>query len=144
MLLGTTDKDNRITETYATKRDNALGIVKFLFPNEHSVYLHDTQSKYLFNKKMRAFSHGCIRLQDPVKFAKMLVTGYNYDENKKDIEEIIKNKDREIVKLDTPLPIYIRYYSCSADSAGDIYFHPDIYSLDESAIEQLFGNTTWN
>lgn len=127
-----------------TKRDNALGIVKFLFPNEHAVYLHDTQSKYLFNKKVRAFSHGCIRLQDPVKFAKMLVTGYNHNENKTDIEEIIKNKDREILKLDTPLPIYIRYYSCSADSAGDIYFHPDIYSLDESAIEQLFGNTTWN
>ena len=126
------------------KRDNALGIVKFLFPNEYAVYLHDTPSKYLFNKKARAFSHGCIRLQDPVKFAKILAKGYISDKEGIDIENVIENKEREIVKLDTPLPIYIRYYSCSADSAGDIYFHPDIYSLDESSIEQLFGNTTWN
>ena len=127
-----------------TKRDNALGIIKFLFPNEHAVYLHDTPSKYLFNKKARALSHGCIRLQDPVKFAQILAKGYISDKERIDIENVIENKDREIVKLDTPLPIYIRYYSCSADSAGDIYFHPDIYSLDESAIEHLFGNTTWN
>lgn len=128
-----------------TKRDNALGIVKFLFPNEHAVYLHDTQEKSLFNKRERNFSHGCIRLQDPVRFAKILVSGYTQDEDKIDIEFVIKNKDRRLVKLDTPLPIYIRYYSCSADSAGNIYFYPDIYSMDETAIEQLFGgNTTWN
>jgi len=127
-----------------TKRDNALGLVKFLFPNEHAVYLHDTQAKSLFSKRKRAYSHGCIRLQDPVEFAKILVSGYTNDDDKIDIENIIRNEDLKQVRLDKPLPIYIRYYSCSADSLGNIYFHPDIYSLDEPVIEHLFANTTWN
>ena len=127
-----------------TKTDNALGVIKFLFPNEHAVYLHDTQSKYLFNKRKRAFSHGCIRLQDPIEFAKILLSSYSNNKEGIDIEKIIRDKDRKQIGLDKPLPIYVRYYSCSADSLGNIYFLPDIYALDESAIEQLFANECWN
>lgn len=127
-----------------TKVNNALGVIKFLFPNEHSVYLHDTQSKKLFGKRKRAYSHGCVRLQDPVKFAKILVSSYVDHADKIDIEDVIRRRDQKEIGLDKPLPIYIRYYSCSADSLGNIFFHPDIYAMDEAAIEELFANTSWD
>ena len=127
-----------------TTTNNALGVVKFLFPNEYAVYLHDTQSKRLFNTTKRAYSHGCIRLQDPIEFAKILVSSYIVNNENIDIETIIRKKDRQQIKLDNPLPIYIRYYSCSADSLGNIHFLPDIYGMDEEAMEQLFANTSWN
>jgi murein L,D-transpeptidase YcbB/YkuD len=127
-----------------TKTDNALGVVKFLFPNKHAVYLHDTQTKGLFNDKNRAHSHGCIRLQNPVEFAKILISSYTSGDEEVDIESIIRSKDRRQIKLDKPVPIYLSYYSCLADSAGNIHYFPDIYNLDEEAIRQLFVNTSWN
>ena len=127
-----------------TKTDNALGVVKFLFPNTNAVYLHDTQAKGLFTGRKRAHSHGCIRLENPVEFAKILVSSYTYNENKVDIESIIRRKDRRQIKLDKPLPIYLRYYSCLADSTGNIHYFPDIYNLDEAAIQQLFANMSWD
>ena len=125
-----------------TKMNNALGVVKFLFPNPYSVYLHDTQSKRLFKKQIRAYSHGCIRVQHPEELAQMLVS--EYGETEEDIKSLIRNKKRKDIRMKDTVSVYIRYYSCTADSLGNITYHPDIYSMDDSAIQELFGNSSWN
>jgi murein L,D-transpeptidase YcbB/YkuD len=124
------------------KMNNALGVVKFLFPNDHSVYLHDTQSKRLFNKKVRAYSHGCIRVQNPQLLAQILVDNYYSEEQ--DISKIIRAKERKSFDLNESVNVYIRYYSCTVDDKGSITFLPDIYSKDEMAINTLFKGTYWN
>jgi murein L,D-transpeptidase YcbB/YkuD len=127
-----------------TNSNNALGDIKFIFPNEYSVYLHDTQSKKLFGRRERTFSHGCIRVQNPEKLAQLIMEDDESDNRKLDIRQIIRKKERKEIKMEEPLPIYIRYYTCSADSTGNIYYHPDIYSMDIEAIHKLFGNQAWN
>jgi murein L,D-transpeptidase YcbB/YkuD len=119
--------------------NNALGAVKFLFPNQYSVYLHDTPSKKLFGRKVRAFSHGCIRVQNPEKLAQSILEDYTQNKNgeKVDLMNIISKKDREELKLDKALPLYIRYYTCTADTLGNIYYHPDIYNKDKGSIEEI-------
>lgn len=116
---------------------NALGDLKFLFPNKYSVYLHDTQAKTLFNKAVRAYSHGCIRVQNPKKLAQMILASNMKSEQVPDINEIIGTKELYDIMLDEPISIYIRYFTCTADTAGNIYFHPDIYSRDTKEIEEL-------
>lgn len=117
---------------------NSLGLVKFLFPNKHSVYLHDTPSKQYFRKNIRAFSHGCIRVENPEKLAQMLIKSHSA---KKDLifENLIKSKKQIAIKMEDPVPIYIKYYTCTADSNANIYFHHDIYSYDTEAIQQIFA-----
>lgn len=127
-----------------TNRNNALGVVKFLFPNEYSVYLHDTQSKRLFKRRVRAYSHGCVRVENPEELAQLIVEDDNAENKNIDIENLIKRKDKKEIKVADPLPIHIRYYTCTADSAGNISFHTDIYSKDELAIQELFANSSWN
>jgi murein L,D-transpeptidase YcbB/YkuD len=126
-----------------TNNNNALGIIKFLFPNPHSVYLHDTQTKNLFDKRCRAFSHGCIRLQNPEELAQIIVSNYSMSTENIDIQSVIRKKGHKEIKVKNPLSIYIRYYSCMADSAGNLFFYPDIYDMDDAAISELFGKSTW-
>jgi len=126
------------------KVDNALGNVKFLFPNDESVYLHDTPSRDLFKAKNRSYSHGCIRLENPISFASLILDNSNHEISADQIEEILKNRKQQEIKLKKTVPIYIRYLSCIADKNGNICYYPDIYGLDENAIQQLFGNTSWN
>jgi murein L,D-transpeptidase YcbB/YkuD len=119
---------------------NALGAIKFLFPNEHSVYLHDTPSKQYFKKDIRAFSHGCVRVENPEKLAQMIISEHCFNQENFSIENILSSKKQRAIKIDEPVPIYIKYYTCTADSNGNIYFHPDIYSYDNEAIQQLFAS----
>lgn len=120
---------------------NALGVVKFLFPNKYSVYLHDTQSKRLFKKNVRAYSHGCVRVENPQELAQIIANDYITSKKKKiDFAGIVKNKERKELYLTDSLPIHIRYYTCTADSEGTIYFHPDIYKYDDNSIAELFSN----
>ncbi len=133
--------------TYWFRQDNdnnALGVIKFVFPNPHSVYLHDTQSKKLFEKRIRTFSHGCIRVQNPEELAQLVVSEYSKSSGRIDIKKVIDRKKHREIRIDRTLPIYIRYYSCTADSLGNIFFHPDVYSMDEQAINELFGKSGWN
>lgn len=118
-------------------RSNALGVVKFLFPNNHRVYLHDTQSKKLFNKKVRAYSHGCVRVQNPRELAQMIISSNKKTDKPLDIYKIIDSKARHDIRLDEPISIYIRYFTCTADTEGNIYFHPDIYSRDKKEMEEF-------
>ncbi len=132
--------------TYWFKQDNqnsSLGAIKFLFANPHAVYLHDTPSKRLFEKRIRTFSHGCVRVQNPEELAQIIISGYSEASKNLDINAVISKKGHKEIKIEKALPIYIRYYSCTADSIGDIYFHPDIYAMDDAAINDLFGKISW-
>ncbi len=106
---------------------NALGRMKFMFPNKYSVYLHDTQSKSLFGETQRAFSHGCIRLHEPQELAEYLLQP---DYNKDDIEKILKKKKNERVYLKEHIPVFILYFTAWVDEAGVLQYAPDIYHRD--------------
>jgi len=121
---------------------NALGLLKFLFPNEFSVYLHDTPSKQYFKKGLRAYSHGCVRVENPGKLAQQIIASYCSDDDKElSIEKVIKAGKQKDIRLKEPLSIFIKYYTCTADSLENIYYHPDVYSYDQAAIGQLFAKS---
>lgn len=117
-------------------RSNALGLIKFLFPNPYSVYLHDTPGKQLFSKDLRAFSHGCIRLQDPDKLAKYLL---DYDNSNHSVNNLLKAGENTEIKLQEDVDIRIRYLTCEADEDLNIYFYNDIYNKDLPVIEKWFN-----
>lgn len=109
--------------------DNALGKIKFLFNNESSVYLHDTPSKAAFNQTMRAVSHGCVRVQQPLELARAL-----FGESDK-FEKIKagmagKREDAETIGLSNKIPVYLTYFTCWVDGNGVLQFRKDVYGLD--------------
>jgi murein L,D-transpeptidase YcbB/YkuD len=118
-------------------RSNALGQVKFIFPNNFSVYLHDTPSKRLFKNEIRSYSHGCVRLENPDKLAQYLTSKYNNEEHK-DFNELISDKKRQVVDLSEKVKIHIQYITCSGSENSDMVFFNDIYNLDEEEIKAIF------
>jgi murein L,D-transpeptidase YcbB/YkuD len=108
---------------------NALGYVKFLFPNDFNIYLHDTPNHELFNKDVRAFSHGCIRLEKPAELAQW-VLGWPADR----VEEAMKNgPDNRAVKLPQKIPVYIVYFTTYIGD-GQLYFGNDLYHRDDKLV----------
>ena len=108
---------------------NALGRVKFVFPNKFNVYLHDTPSRQLFEKTQRDFSHGCIRIQKPIDLAVYLLRQdprWNRDALLRALDKAV---DRS-VPLPEPIPIHLLYWTAWADGDGTIQFRPDIYGWD--------------
>lgn len=117
--------------------NNSLGRVKFLFPNSYDIYFHDTPAKSLFEEEKRAFSHGCIRLAQPVKLADYLLA----DQPSWTPERIAKamKSNREIwVALKKPVPVFITYFTAWVDQDGRLNFRDDIYGHDQKMAEQLF------
>jgi murein L,D-transpeptidase YcbB/YkuD len=108
---------------------NALGLVKFAFPNHNNVYLHSTPSKGLFQKARRDFSHGCIRVQDPVKLAEWILMGQG-EWTRARIESAMAGQTPKTVILKQPIPVYIFYSTVLADRDGRISFFEDIYGHD--------------
>jgi murein L,D-transpeptidase YcbB/YkuD len=117
-------------------RKNALGSAKFMFPNQHAVYLHGTPAMSLFNRSKRDFSHGCVRLADPAGLAEY-VLGQERDWSQERIDELIQSGKRKVVSLSTPLPVYLMYATATADSGGKVYFAQDIYHLDQKLEQEL-------
>lgn len=112
---------------------NALGLVKFLFPNQHAVYLHDTPKDELFARSERDFSHGCIRLEDPAKFAEWVL---GWDSGK--VASALAGKDRNYVKLENPVPVYIVYFTVFPDpETGEVRRYFDVYDRDDNALTAL-------
>jgi len=105
--------------------DNALGRIKFLFPNSHDIYMHDTPTKKLFAKATRTFSHGCIRVEDPRKLAEY-VLGWERSR----IDEAIASGENAEVKLTTPIPVHLNYFTAWPDANGNIVYYPDNYKRD--------------
>jgi murein L,D-transpeptidase YcbB/YkuD len=115
---------------------NSLGLVKFMFPNSYNVYIHDTPTKSLFDRENRAMSHGCIRLQNPAKFAEILLKA-DPDWNPEKIEEAMNRKSELIVNLQRKIPVVLLYLTFWADSNGNPHFRPDIYNRDEEVLTLL-------
>ena len=97
---------------------NALGVVKFLFPNRFNVYMHDTPTKSLFNRRVRTFSHGCIRLAKPIALLNEL--GFDYD-----------TKKNRWITLEKQIPVYVEYHTLWVDDDGIIQFRDDIYGYEQ-------------
>lgn len=109
--------------------NNSLGKVKFLFPNSHSIYLHDTPAKSLFGETGRAFSHGCVRVSEPAKLAQYILR--NQPEWTPDSIQKAMNADKEtVVKVRPVIPVFIAYFTSWVDDKGRIHFRDDIYSHD--------------
>lgn len=109
---------------------NALGLVKFMFPNDHSVYLHDTPADHRFEANHRAFSHGCVRVEDPVALAELLLR----DERRwtRDmIRDSMARGERKVVPLDTEVPVYLTYFTAWVDDEGEVHFRDDLYGVDQ-------------
>ncbi|MCX5516393.1 L,D-transpeptidase family protein [Kaistia algarum] len=108
--------------------DNALGSIKFLFPNEHSVYLHDTPSKSLFQKDVRAFSHGCVRVQNPMEFADVLLA-YQGGWTPQRLRKMVGGRE-SWVNLPKHIPIHLVYFTAVVDDSGELKTLPDIYGYN--------------
>ncbi len=117
-------------------KKNALGTVKFMFPNKYNIYLHDTPSKSLFVKAERAYSHGCIRLDNPVQFAEYLLQDNpKWDAQK--IEKVLEGKKNTRVSLDEKIPVYIAYFTAWVDENGVTRFQKDVYGKDKEVMKVL-------
>jgi murein L,D-transpeptidase YcbB/YkuD len=111
---------------------NALGLVKFSFPNNNNVYLHSTPSINLFNRARRDFSHGCIRVQDPVALAEWVLTDNGDWPRERVVEAMEKGESSLRVGLKKPIPVYIFYSTVMADPDGRVSFYEDIYGHDRT------------
>jgi len=114
---------------------NALGQVKFIFPNPYMVYLHDTPSKGLFARTERAFSHGCIRTQNPFDLAELLLTKQGWDRAR--IDQVVESRKITRVNLDTPMTVMLLYFTALVDQDGTVNFRNDVYERDARIIEGL-------
>ncbi len=116
--------------------DNALGLVKFLFPNRHNIYLHDTPAKSLFGREVRAFSHGCIRLNDPFDFAYALLAP-QVDDPVAFFKRQLDTGREARVNLETPVPVHLVYRTAFTDVRGKLQFRDDIYGRDAQIWDAL-------
>ncbi|MEO7047931.1 MAG: L,D-transpeptidase family protein, partial [Ferruginibacter sp.] len=116
---------------------NSLGKVKFLFPNIFNIYFHDTPAKSIFDKDVRAYSHGCIRLSDPLKLATYLLKG-NDSWTSQNIEKAMDSGKEQYVALKDPVPVFITYYTAWVDENGQLNFRDDIYGHDLIVGKKMF------
>jgi L,D-transpeptidase YcbB len=107
---------------------NALGVVKFAFPNKHSVYMHDTPTKHLFSQPVRAFSHGCMRVRNPLKFAEALLAFQGWNSGR--IHSILETAHDEQVTLQKQIPIHIQYFTLWVSEDGKLIQYGDVYGHD--------------
>ncbi len=119
--------------------NNALGRVKFMFPNSHDVYLHDTPSRELFSRSARAFSHGCIRLQRPLDLAVEVLQAGGVDGwTRQRIDRVVASQERTVVNLAEPLPVHLTYLTAWVDG-GAPNFRADVYEHDAKLQAALDG-----
>ena len=116
---------------------NALGRVKFIFPNKHAVYLHDTPSQGLFKKAVRAGSSGCIRLERPIDLAEQVLEN-NKGWDRKRIDEVLESAKNTRVDLPERLAVHLTYSTAWSGEGGTINFRPDVYKRDKKLAEALF------
>ena len=116
---------------------NALGQVKFIFPNKFAVYLHDTPSRSLFSRYGRAFSHGCIRVQEPLDFARKIYR-YQGGMDPARVDPIVASKKRQRVNLKRKLPVHLAYFTAWVDDNGVPLFFDDVYKRDRLVSRYMF------
>jgi L,D-transpeptidase YcbB len=116
--------------------DNPLGQIKFMFPNEHDIYLHDTPADHLFAKTERDFSHGCIRLERPMDLAHVLLKGSSEWTPEK-LQAVLASGEQTTVSLPDPLPVHLLYFTAWVDEDGLVQFRPDVYGHDARLAKAL-------
>jgi murein L,D-transpeptidase YcbB/YkuD len=116
--------------------ENALGMVKFIFPNKHAVYLHDTPRRELFGRSERAFSHGCIRVKDPLMLAELLL-GDQPKWTREKIDAVIESGKTTTVHLSRKLPVLLLYWTVDPDPTGNVRFYSDVYDRDKAVLKAL-------
>jgi murein L,D-transpeptidase YcbB/YkuD len=137
----TQNRDGSVHVSQPPGERNALGRIRFNFPNKFLVYQHDTPDKHLFAKDVRAYSHGCMRVQDPAKYAEVLLgialpaEGYTADR----ITKMYGSGERDI-RLPTPIPVHITYQTAFVDDAGKLQLRDDIYGRDSRVLAALKGD----
>jgi L,D-transpeptidase YcbB len=112
---------------------NALGLVKFLFPNDFNIYLHDTPYDALFKKDIRAFSHGCIRLEKPAELAQWVL---GWDRAR--VDKMMHGANNQTITLKNKIPVYITYTTAYVRD-GKLWFGNDLYSRDDRLVEAVVG-----
>ena len=117
---------------------NVLGIVKFRFPNRHDVYMHDTPERHLFNGGVRAFSHGCMRVQNPLRLAEVLLA-HDKGWQPSEVQGYVRRGGE--ITLTTPIPVHVTYFTAVVDAAGNVQTFADIYGLDSRLTSALEGAT---
>jgi murein L,D-transpeptidase YcbB/YkuD len=116
--------------------DNSLGVVKFMFPNPYSVYLHDTPSKELFQEADRAFSSGCIRVERPLELAELLLQGQpGWD--RAGIDAVVERGTTRTVTLAKPVPVLLTYWTAWVEASGTLQFRKDVYRRDAAVVQAL-------
>lgn len=129
------------TLPYTLRQDagprNALGRVKFIFPNPHAVFLHDTPSRSLFDRATRTFSSGCVRVEDPLRLAELVLDEPKW--TREAIERLIADGETKTVFLRQPIPVLLVYWTASPGFDGDVHFWPDIYARDAAILAGLQG-----
>jgi murein L,D-transpeptidase YcbB/YkuD len=117
--------------------ENAMGRVKFMFPNRHAVYLHDTPSRALFARSKRAFSAGCIRVKNPLELARLLLDDPDAWSAEKLSELVASGRPRQVVQMQRPVDVLLMYWTVSPEEGGRLEFHDDVYGLDPAALAAL-------
>jgi murein L,D-transpeptidase YcbB/YkuD len=120
-------------------RGNALGKMKFIFPNRYNVYLHDTPSKAGFKRESRALSHGCVRLERPLDLAEYVLQN-NKNWSRKKILKTLKRRKTRRVNLSEPLPVHLLYWTVEVNDDGTLQFYPDVYDSDKGLAKALGKN----
>jgi len=116
--------------------DNPLGGIKFMFPNEHSVYLHDTPTRALFEKTVRAFSSGCIRIESPLELATLLLDDPEHWSQQL-VLDAIATRNTQTVPVRRTVPVMLLYFTASAGADGELQFRPDLYNRDGPIVRAL-------
>ena len=114
---------------------NSLGRFKFMFPNPHNVYLHDTPARTLFNEADRAFSHGCVRLERPAELAELLLADQGWPAQR--IQSAIETGKETIINLEKPIPVYISYITAFLGADGLMHYRRDVYGRDKKLVAAL-------
>jgi murein L,D-transpeptidase YcbB/YkuD len=116
---------------------NPLGAIKFVLPNRYNVYLHDTPARSLFDSATRTFSHGCIRVQNPLQLAVLILDDTRWDQAA--IEAQIRTGATVRIPIDDPLPVLVLYWTASADLHGELHYYRDVYQRDAAVLRALDG-----
>ncbi|MHB2165485.1 L,D-transpeptidase family protein [Alsobacter sp. R-9] len=120
-------RGNSISVRQPPGERNALGFIKFMFPNQHAVYLHDTPTRNLFANERRAYSHGCVRVEQPFRLAEFVLGDQGYTEERM---RAMIGKGERTIRLKTPLPVHLTYFTLTVDETGRLRRVDDLYGYD--------------
>jgi murein L,D-transpeptidase YcbB/YkuD len=120
-------------------KNNSLGKIKFMFPNNYHIYLHDTPAKKRFGDTKRAFSHGCIRVENPKKLALYLLKN-QLIWNEQKVDRVLSTNKQTGINVRPTMPVYIAYFTAWVNGGGQLNFRNDLYNLDRKLSKEVFGD----